>query len=226
MSEWWTYGPSDLLLFSPNVYYRQFVLHNQALWPVQIIALALGVALFVLVLRPSPARSRVIAAIMGLLWVWVGWVFVWQRYTTINWAAAYTVPLFMLQGALLLTAAATRDSLDLEKERGFLRGFALALLAFALFFYPLLAPMLGRSWQAAEIFGIAPDPTALATLAVVILSRLRLRWLLMIVPALWCVIAGATLWTMAAPDFWVAPVCALVAVTAGWTAREPTRHRF
>ena len=123
-------------------------------------------------------------------------------------------------------AAATRNGLDLEKKRGFLRGFALALLAFALFFYPLFAPMLGRSWQAAEIFGIAPDPTALATLAVVILSRLRIRWLLMIVPALWCVIAGATLWAMAAPDFWVAPVFALVAVTAGWTAREPTRHRF
>jgi hypothetical protein len=226
MSDWWTYGPSDLLLFSPSVYYRQFELHNQVLWPAQIIALALGVALFVLVLRPSPARSRVVAAIFGLLWVWVGWVFVWQRYTTINWAAAYAVPLFMLQGALLLTAAATRNGLDLEKKRGFLRGFALALLAFALFFYPLFAPMLGRSWQAAEIFGIAPDPTALATLAVVILSRLRIRWLLMIVPALWCVIAGATLWAMAAPDFWVAPVFALVAVTAGWTAREPTRHRF
>ena len=219
MSEWWTYGPSDLLLFSPGVYYRQFELHNQALWPVQIIALALGVALFVLVLRPSPARSRVIAAIMGLLWIWVGWFFVWQRYTTINWAATYAVPLFMLQGALLFAAAATRNDLELGKERGFLRGFALALLAFALFFYPLLAPMLGRSWQAAEIFGIAPDPTALATLAVVILSRLRIRWLLMIVPAFWCVITGATLWTMAAPDFWVAPVCALAAVIAAWTAR-------
>lgn len=226
MSEWWTYGPSDLLLFSPQVYYRQIELHNQALWPAQIIAIALGVVLFVLVLRPSPARSRVIAAIIGLLWVWIGWLFVWQRYTTINWAATYAVPLFMLQGALLFAAAATQNDLDLEKERGILRGFALALLAFALIFYPLLAPMLGRSWQATEIFGIAPDPTALATLAVVILSRLRIRWLLMIVPAFWCLITGVTLLTMAAPDFWVAPVCALAAVTAGWTARQPTRHRL
>jgi hypothetical protein len=226
MSEFLTYGPSDFLLFSPRVYYRQFELHNQALWPAQIIALGLGVTLFFLVLRPSPVRSRVVAAILGLLWVWVGWVFVWQRYTTINWVAAYATPLFMLQGALLLAAAATRNGLDIEKEWRSLRGFALALLLFTLFFYPLLAPLWGRSWQAAEIFGIAPDPTALATLAVVALSRSRIRWPLMIVSALWCAITGATLWAMAAPDFWVAPICALVALTVRWTARRPTPRRY
>ena len=225
MSDWWTYGPSDLLLFSPRVYYRLFELHNQALWPAQIIALGLGVALLFLVLRPSPARSRIVAAIMGLLWVWVGWIFVWQRYTTINWIAAYAVPLFMLQGALLLAAAAARNGLDFEKEWAFLRGFALALLILTLFFYPLLAPLWDRSWQAAEVFGIAPDPTALATLAIVALSRSRTSWPLMIVPTLWCAITGATLWTMAAPDFWVAPVYALVAVTARWTARRPILRR-
>jgi hypothetical protein len=224
MSDWWTYGPSDLLLFSPRVYYRLFELHNQAHWPAQFIALGLVVTLFLLVLHPSPARSRIVAAIMGLLWVWVGWVFVWQRYTTINWIAAYTVPLFMLQGALLLAAAA-RNGLDFEKEWTFLRGFALALLFLTLFFYPLLAPLWGRSWQAAEIFGITPDPTALATLAIVALSRSRISWPLMIVPALWCAITGATLWTMAAPEFWVAPVYALVAFTVRWTARQPIRRR-
>ncbi len=225
MSDWWTYGFSDFLLFSPRVYYRQFELHNQTLWPVQIIAAELGIILFLLVLRPSPARSRVVAATMGLLWVWVGWVFVWQRYTTINWFAAYAVPLFMLQGALLLATAAARNGLDIEKEWTFFRCFALALICFTLFFYPLLAPLFGRSWQTAEIFGIAPDPTALATLTMVALSRSRISWLLMIVPALWCAITGATLWMLAASDFWVAPVCALVVVTGRWTARRPARCR-
>ena len=82
-----------------------------------------------------------------------------------NRVAAYAVPLFMMQGALLLATAAARNGLDIEKEWTFIRGFALALLLFTLFFYPLLAPLWGRSWQAAEIFGIAPDPTALAIMA-------------------------------------------------------------
>ena len=45
MPDWWSYGFSDFLLFSPRVYYRQFELHNQTLWPVQIIAAGLGIIL-------------------------------------------------------------------------------------------------------------------------------------------------------------------------------------
>jgi len=40
MSEWWTYRPEDFLLFSPRVYWRLFELHNEALWPAQIAAIA------------------------------------------------------------------------------------------------------------------------------------------------------------------------------------------
>ncbi len=219
MAQWWTYGSADFLLFSARAYYRLFVLHNQALWPAQIIALGVGATLFLLVLRPSPARSRVVVAALGALWLWVGWSFIWQRYATINWAAAYALPLFILQGALLLVAAATRNGLNLEQERSVLRAFALSLLVFALAFYPLLAPLSGRSWQAAEIFAIAPDPTALATLAVLVLSRSRIMGVAMVVPLLWCAISAATQWAMAAPDFWVVPLGALAATAARWTGR-------
>ena len=33
MSEWWSYSPSDFLLFSARTYYRLFEIHNAALWP-------------------------------------------------------------------------------------------------------------------------------------------------------------------------------------------------
>ncbi|RUA22758.1 hypothetical protein DSL92_03940 [Billgrantia gudaonensis] len=33
MSEWLSYRPQDFLMFSPRVYERLFVLHNEALWP-------------------------------------------------------------------------------------------------------------------------------------------------------------------------------------------------
>ncbi len=48
MSEWWTYSLSDFLLFSPRTYYRLSELYNIAIWPAQIVMLALGVALVVL----------------------------------------------------------------------------------------------------------------------------------------------------------------------------------
>src|SRR5262249_53060993 len=53
----------------------------------------------------------------------------------------------------------------------------------------------GRPWPQAEIFGIAPDPTVVATLGVLIAAD-RTHWELLLVPLLWCAISGATMWAM------------------------------
>ena len=87
MPEWWTYSLTDFLLFSPRTYYRLIERHNLALWPAQLLALALGAVIAGLLRRPTPARGRAIAAILAVLWAWVGWTFVAGRYATINWAA-------------------------------------------------------------------------------------------------------------------------------------------
>ena len=83
------YALSDLLLFSPRVYYRLFELHNRAVWPAQLLTGALGVAVLSLMLRPMRGRAHLLSAILGLLWLWVAWAFVWQRYATINGRARW-----------------------------------------------------------------------------------------------------------------------------------------
>ncbi|MCI0431633.1 MAG: DUF6064 family protein [Rhodospirillales bacterium] len=212
MSEWWTYSLSDFLLFSPRVYYRLIELHNQALWPVQIPMVALGLGLLLLLVRRTTGSNRIIPAVLGALWLWIGWSFVWQRYTTINWAAAYVAPAFALQGLLLLWVGAVQGSLEFRPRTGAVRIIALGLFAFAVLVYPMLAPLLGRQWQAAEIFGIAPDPTALATLGMLALAPGRGRWAIFVVPALWCAISGATLWLLEGIDFFIPPLGALLAL--------------
>ncbi len=100
----------------------------------------------------------------------------------------------------------------------------IAIFVFALAVEPLAAPLLDRGWRQVEIFGVAPDPTAVGTLGLLLLARAPGRWLLMIIPALWCAITAATLYTMNAPDFWVAPAAAVVAVAmAAWQARARRR---
>src|SRR5688500_9472693 len=64
----------------------------------------------------------------------------------------------------------------------------------------MIGPLLGRSWTQTEVFGIAPDPTAIATLGIVLAARGRVRWELLIIPLIWCAISGATLWTMGSAD--------------------------
>jgi len=111
MSEWWTYGLRDLLLFSPRTYYRLFELYNLDWWPLQIPALALGAALLLLWRRGGDRAGRAIAAILALCWLWVAWAFHWQRYASINWAASYFALAFAFEALLLLWAGVVRGRL-------------------------------------------------------------------------------------------------------------------
>ena len=81
----------------------------------------------------------------------------------------------------------------------------IALIVYALALHPLIAPLSGRPWTQAEIFGIAPDPTVIATLGVIVAAA-RPNWHLLVLPLLWCAISGLTLWTMESPE---APVVCL-----------------
>ena len=201
MSEWWTYRPEDFLLFSPRVYWRMFELHNEAVWPLQVIAVLLGAAIFVWSVRPRPWSDRVIWAVVAAAWIFVAWGFLWTRYATINWAAAYTVPIFAAEGLLLAGIGAWRARLHIAAMRTVPSMAGLAIFLYALVLHPFVAMLAGRPVQAAEIVGIAPDPTAIATLG--LLSRVSvgtLTWMLLAVPLGWCIVSWMTLRTMGAPE--------------------------
>jgi uncharacterized protein DUF6064 len=213
MSEWWTYSLSDFLLFSPRTYYRLFELYNLAIWPAQLLALVLGVALLALMIRRPAWHGRAIAAILAGCWLWVAWAYLLTRYDTINWAARYFAAGFALEAVLLALSGVIGDRLTMRAGGTDLASRAgLGLFLYALIALPLIGPLLiGRPWTQAELFGLAPDPTIVATLGVLVAAD-RPSWHLAIVPLAWCAIAGATLWTMGSPDALVLPAAAVLAV--------------
>jgi hypothetical protein len=215
MSEWWTYRPEDFLLFSSRVYWRMFELHNAEFWPLHILTLAAGLIILLIAWRPG-SLTRWLALVLAMLWVFVGWSFLWNRYATINWAAVYIAPAFFAEGVLFLVAC-LRDALAFDR-RGPARGIGYLLLGLGLAGYPLLAPLQGRGWASSEVFGIAPDPTVIATLGVLLLGRGRLLPVLLPIPVLWCLLSGMTLLTMGEAQAW-APLAALALAAAGciWT---------
>lgn len=212
MSAWWTYGPRDLLMFSQQTYYRLFELYNTDLWPLQILALVLGAAVLVLWRRGGDRAGRAIAAILAVCWLWVAWAFHWQRYASINLAAGYFALAFVVQALLLLWLGAMRGRLAPLTATRLQQRAGLGLLLFAVLVFPVMGPLLGRSWTQAEVFGMAPDPTALATLGVLLLAGPRPAWALFPIPVAWCLLSGITLWAMESPDFAVVPLAALLAV--------------
>ena len=220
MSDWLTYAPQDFLLFSPRVYYRLIELHNEALWPLQVATLALGLLVLFATLRGGAAASRLVFAILGALWMWIAWSYLWERYATINWPVTYAAPLFAAQGLALIWCGAIREKLRLAPVTGLVSAAAAMLLATAVIAYPLIAPLTGRPWVAAETFGIFPEPTALATLAVVAGAPRGSALLLMIFPLLWCALASAILWLLGSVGFFIPATVALAAVLLGIMRRR------
>ena len=224
MSEWWTYSLRDLLLFSQRTYARLFELHNQEWWPLPLLALALGAVLLVLAWRGGERAGRALLVILAACWLWVAWAWHAQRYAPINWAAGYFAWAWAVQ-AVLLGVVSWRGRFDAVPVARQQRGFGLTLLGTALVIYPLLAPLLDRGWTPAELFGMAPDPTALATLGVLLAIKLRHSGWLFPIPVLWCLISGATLWAMESPEFWIAPLAALLSVGLA-LAYRPSQRRI
>jgi len=223
MSEWWTYTLQDFLLFSPRTYYRLFELYNLAVWPGQLLTLALGIAILVLLARPSPKSGIFISSILALAWIVVAWAYFFQRYASINWIAPYFAIAFALQGALLTWLGAIRNGSAFSVASG-AGSIGLCLFLFAMLIQPLIGALLGRPVAQIEIFGLMPDPTAIATLGLLLIAKGRNRIGLLIIPLAWCIVSAATLWTMGSPEAWIMIAAAVVGVVAlFWTTAAAPR---
>lgn len=218
MSEWWTYRPADLLMFAPRTYWRLFELHNDALWPLPVATTLAGIALALGLMRGHTPALRAGAAGLALCWALVAWAFLWRRYAPIQPVAGAFAIAFALQALGLLALCAARSLRGTDQRAR--RGTGLALLAWALLAHPLLALAAGRPLAQAELFGLAPDPTVIASLGLLLYAQTGTRatrallWALRSLALAWCLVSAATLWTMGSPQGWV-PLAAAALTLAG-----------
>ncbi len=201
MEGWSSYALSDFLLFSPQTYFRQFALINEAAMPLPVLLHALAAALLWLSSISTPRRGRIVLIGLAVLCAGSAWLFHWRSYAAINWIAPWFAAGFAMQAALLLfSGAAGGFKSDSPSRAGTLlaRGVAIACVIL----YPLQAVVFGRPWREAELIGISPDATALFTAAMIVLLRPSRRRLLLVLPMAWLVIGLLTLKTMGAPEVW------------------------
>lgn len=207
----WTYRLEDLLLFSPRVYWRLFELNNAAWWPLQLVTCAAGLGLVLLVSYRPRGYGRWVMLTLAAAWAFVAWSFLWNRFSEINWAIAYIVPVFLAQVLLLAIAGLSRNTLLLGgKSLADRLGLALAVVGVVA--YPFLPPLFGRPWTSAEIFGLAPDPTAVTTIGLLLGARSGLTSALLVIPVLWLLLSGLTLWTMGDAQMWLPLLAGSVAI--------------
>lgn len=192
MNEWASYRLQDFIPFTADVYFRLLEGVGEAFWPLQFLTLALGGAALLWALNN---RSWLAWLLVAPLWIFVGVAFFMQRYAEINWAASYLGNAFFVQAALLALVplfGGRKGEQKFGKSAPVFTGMAITL--FGLLGLPLIAPLSGGSWYQAEVFGIHPDPTAIVTLGIVLVTlRGMLMWAMATIPMLWILLSSLTL---------------------------------
>lgn len=211
MDAWWSYSFSDLIMFSADTYYRLFGLYNKAYWPLQLFAALLGITIIAMMLRPRAQSTRIIHTILMFCWAWVAYSYQLQHFATVNSVAPYYAIMFFIQSALLLWFVLRPQQEPPARPCHSVQHLGFAYIVFAVFFHPLLPLLNDRPWIQAEVFGLSPDPTAVATIGVLLAQRQNKHLLfLMLIPLLWCSISTTTLWTLSSPDAWLMPIMAIL----------------
>ena len=212
MDEWWTYGIADLVLFTPETYFRLFELYHRDWWPVQLACLAMAVAIMLCLWLKSTWGGRVIALLLAASWAWAGWAFLHLRFAPIHWVADWYAVAFFLQALLLFIYGISRRGMKFETGNSVRAGIGVFVLLGALLAMPATAYLTGRDWMQAELFAMTPDATALATLGLLLLTKDRVAVWLVVIPVAWCIVTGATLWALEAPEALILPAGAMLTI--------------
>jgi len=196
MSGWTSYSLQDFIPFTSDIYFRLIERMSETFWPLHLLTLALGVAAVWLALKN---RSRITCLLIAPVWAFVGLAFFIQRYAELNWAGDYIGYCFLAQAILLLFIALTGVGFATPPRKRPPEVMGIAIVLVGLIGLPFIAPLTGSSWDQSEVFGIHADPTAMTTLGLIlIMFRGWSLWLIAIIPALWLLITGLTLWVLGA----------------------------
>ena len=194
MDTWASYALSDFLMFSPASYFRRYELANADLWPGHLLLAMVAVALAWLMRRSQLRSVFWIGVLLAAAWALVATGYLHRHYAQISLAANGFALAFGLQALMMLLWGineARRQPLS-DPRPAHVRYPGMALFAYALLLHPLVGLLAGRSWRGIELFGIAPDPTALATVGILLTGLRTATWPLLLIPLAWCGISALT----------------------------------
>jgi hypothetical protein len=191
-----------MLPFTREQFLAVFAAYNDGVWPAQVIAYGVGVAIVALLWRRPGRYDRWVAAGLALMWGWTGVVYHASYFARINTLAFVFGALFAAQAALLVWKGVVRAQLTFVAPspiRGWLGG---ALIAYAALAYPLLGMAAGDVYPELPMFGITPCPVTLFTWGVFLLASASLPISLLPITFLWSLIGGSAALLLGVPQDW------------------------
>ena len=170
--------------FTIDEFLDVFRRYNEAVWPAQWILVILAVAAAGAALR---GHARAPLLILSFLWLWIGIVYHFAFFRSINPAAVVFGALFVVQAGIFGWLAFRKPVTHFDVQRDLPSVLGGLMIAFSLIIYPSLGMLAGHRYPAAPTFGL-PCPTTLFTTGLLLWAIPTLPRPVFIIPVLWSLI--------------------------------------
>jgi hypothetical protein len=200
------------LPFTETEFFDVLADYNVVLWPIVLTLWIVSLAAMVLFVRAGNQAARGLCALLAAHWAWSGVAYHAAFFTRINPAGWLFAALFVTQAWLFVWYGILHNRLRFSTARSTRHVLAALLIAYS-FAYPLLNLALGLEYPRIPLFAV-PCPTTIFT-AGLLLTAERPPSILLIVPALWSVVAtSATILFDVRADFMLLPAAVLLVAFA------------
>lgn len=213
-----------MLPFTREQFFEVFAAYNSANWPAVIAAYPLALVALVTAWRRTPRAGRWVAAVIALMWAWVGLVYQGLYFSRINPVARAFAAAFLLQALLFAIHAAIGRGFEFGQRSRLRAVTGVVLIFYAVVAYPLIGLLVGERFPAMPLFGVAPCPLLIFTFGLMIWASC-VRWWLWIVPLIWSVVGGSAVLVLSVPQDWALPIAAVaVLLIAFWDRSSGARR--
>jgi len=188
------------LPFTIEQFFAVFAAYNAAIWPAQIAAYGLGLAVVGMLLWDSMIGKRLVLFILAGIWAWNGIVYHFGFFTPINPMGRGFSALFLLQAILFVASAISANDLRFKFRWDLRSTIGLSLILYALLIYEVIGYASGHGLMKGPLFGVAPCPTTIFTIGVLLLANGRWVIWLAIIPIIWSLIGSSAAGLLGVPE--------------------------
>lgn len=208
------------LPFTAEQFFAVFVTYNAAIWPMQIVAYILGFLAVSALRWRSVFGMRLILVTLAIMWAWNGIAYHLAFFAQINPLAYGFTAIFLLQSILFAASSAPKSGILFQIRADPRSALGLSLIVYALLVYEILGDLAGHGLMAGPLFGVAPCPTAIFTIGMLLLARGRPVAWLAIIPVVWSLIGLSAAFQLGVQEDFALAVAALALLIALATARS------
>jgi hypothetical protein len=180
------------LPFTPYQFLEVFKNYNLTVWPAQLVLFT--AALGILAMIKMNRGLKLSFLILGLMWIWMAFVYHLSFFSVINTAALLFGAFFILQ-ALYLFYCPFQDSVHFTNRWNLKTKTAAIIIFYALVLYPVIGNFSGHAYPYSPTFGL-PCPTTIFTFGILMLIKERIPVFIYIIPVLWTLLATSAVFSL------------------------------